>query len=77
MSSAVITPIKPADVVDQPASPYLTLDEACSYLRVKRQTFKNWRSQGRGPQALKLGGTLVRYTRDDLDAWARTQREVA
>lgn len=58
------------------ASPYLTLNEAATYLRIPLQTLKNWRVQGRGPRALKLGA-LVRYRVQDLDDWAASQLEVA
>lgn len=55
-------------------SPYITMQEAADYLRIPLQTLKNWRSQGRGPQALKLGA-LVRYRFQDIDEWAAAQLE--
>lgn len=55
-------------------SPYITMQEAADYLRIPLQTLKNWRSQGRGPQALKMG-SLVRYRFCDIDDWAAAQLE--
>jgi excisionase family DNA binding protein len=46
----------------------LDTEQAAEYLRVGPQTIRNWRTKGRGPEALKVG-SLVRYRRSDLDRW--------
>ncbi len=57
-------------------SPILTLTEAANYLRISPQTLKNWRATGRpSPTALRLGAA-VRFHIEDLELWARNQREV-
>lgn len=38
------------------------------YLGVTEQTLANWRYLGRGPRFYRVG-QLVKYDRDDLDAW--------
>ncbi|MDF2231589.1 helix-turn-helix domain-containing protein [Albimonas sp. CAU 1670] len=44
---------------------------AASYLTLRPATMRVWRSQGKGPNYKLVGGRLVRYHRDDLDAFAR------
>lgn len=47
--------------------PYMTTDEAVSYLKVSRTTLRRWASEGRIPAA-KIGKEW-RFRRSDLDAW--------
>lgn len=49
-------------------SPWLTTDQAAAYLSVSSGTLANWRSKGNGPH-YRAVGRLVRYHRDDLDAF--------
>ncbi|WP_038650808.1 helix-turn-helix domain-containing protein [Roseicyclus elongatus] len=49
-------------------SPWLTTEQAANYLSVSTGTLANWRSAGNGPR-YKAVGRLVRYHRDDLDAF--------
>ena len=52
---------------------YMTTAEAADYLRIKRDTLKVWRHRGTGPQFYKPSAGLVRYRRQDLDAWIELQ----
>jgi hypothetical protein len=40
---------------------------------IKPKTLQNWRSLGRGPAYLKLGGKVV-YSLDDLRKWLESRR---
>ena len=48
---------------------FLTTVEAARYLGLSPHTLKRYRVTGDGPVFHRFGG-LVRYRRDDLDAWA-------
>lgn len=50
----------------QPA--WLTPKEAATHIRVSERTLEGWRRQRRGPRWVKAGH-LVRYAREDVDAW--------
>jgi excisionase family DNA binding protein len=50
----------------------LTPVEAAELLRLRPATLNNWRSAGRGPKFVRVGG-LVRYPRDELECWVRAQ----
>ncbi len=52
----------------------LTIDEAAAYLKVPAETLRKWRSQGHGPQAVKLGRHL-RYRLDEIDRWIAEQEQ--
>lgn len=47
---------------------YVKTSEAATYVGYADQTLRGWRSAGRGPASLKLGGR-IRYYLVDLDAW--------
>ena len=49
-------------------SPYLTIEKAGELLGVHVKTLMKWKSKGRGPKFLKLGGR-IRYRQEDLDAF--------
>ena len=49
-------------------SPWLTTDQAAAYLSVSAGTLANRRSRGEGPR-YRAVGRMVRYHRDDLDAF--------
>lgn len=50
-------------------SPYVSVEEAAAYLRLKRRTLDNMRWIGGGPKYRKHGGRVF-YHRDDLKAWS-------
>lgn len=52
-----------------PQSPFLTTQEAASYLRISARTMENWRWSNDGPEYRKHGGTVV-YHLDDLNAFS-------
>ncbi|MBN2906366.1 MAG: helix-turn-helix domain-containing protein [Rhodobacteraceae bacterium] len=49
----------------------MTTEQAAAYLSVSAGTMRNWRSRGDGPRYHLLGGRLVRYEVEDLDAYMR------
>jgi excisionase family DNA binding protein len=53
-------------------SPWLTTEQAANYLGVGVRTLEDIRAAGRGPPTKRIGTRLVRYNRDDLDAWMQS-----
>lgn len=53
-------------------SPYVSVEEAAAYLRLKRRTLDNMRWIGGGPKYRKHGGRVF-YHRDDLKAWSESR----
>lgn len=54
--------------------PLLTLDELAAYLGLPKQTLYDWRVNGRGPRAYRIGKHL-RFTVRDIRAWVEGQHE--
>jgi hypothetical protein len=52
------------------SSPYLTVQEAAAFLRLRPRTLDNMRWRGIGPKYRKHGGRIV-YHIDDLIEWSR------
>ncbi len=52
-------------------TPWLTTDEAATYLRRSPRTLANWRFEKRGPPWHCTGAGGVVYHRDELDTWQR------
>lgn len=53
----------------RPATPWLDTEAAAAYLGSTAGTLKNWRATGRGPRYRIVQDRLIRYHRDDLDAF--------
>lgn len=53
--------------------PLFNTAEAAKYLVMSERTLERWRLQGAGPTYIKIG-SLVRYDRDDLEAWEQSMR---
>lgn len=53
------------------STPWLSTEEAARYLGARPGTLKNWRHRGEGPRYHVVNRRLVRYHRDELDAFAR------
>lgn len=51
-------------------TPFLTVEEAADWLRIKTRTLDNMRWRGEGPHWRKHGGTVV-YHIDDVKGWSR------
>lgn len=61
-----------------PANELMNADEAGAYLGgaskpISYQTLANWRTAGNGPKFTRLNGRMIRYRRNDLDAWLSRQ----
>lgn len=52
----------------------LTVDEAAQELNLSASWLNKLRLKGEGPSFIRLG-RLVRYTREDLEAWIESGRE--
>jgi predicted DNA-binding transcriptional regulator AlpA len=59
--------------------PLILPSEAADYLKVTVQTLARWRMArpGKGPPYCKLGRGLVRYRREDLEAWVQAAQSPA
>ena len=55
---------------------YLSTRAAADYLGLSSRTLDRYRVSGEGPVFHRFGGR-VRYTRSDLDAWAKARRRVS
>lgn len=53
----------------RPSTPWLDTEAAAAYLGSTAGTLKNWRATGRGPRYRVVQERLIRYHRDDLDAF--------
>ncbi len=56
-----------------PEPQYFDTVSSAAYLGVTRRQLESWRGLGCGPAYSKLG-RLVRYSRQDLDAWMAARR---
>lgn len=54
--------------------PLLSIEELAEYLHVPVTTIRDWRTDGKGPCAIKVGGR-VRFATSDVLAWLQQQRE--
>lgn len=54
----------------------LTIGQLAAFLNITTQTLYDWRSEGKGPVAIKVGA-LVRYRLADVEAWLEAHREPA
>jgi excisionase family DNA binding protein len=55
--------------------PLLSIEELAEYLDVPVTTIRDWRTDGKGPCAIKVGGR-VRFATSDVLAWLLRQREI-
>ena len=54
--------------------PLLSIEELAEYLDVPVTTIRDWRTDGKGPCAIKVGGR-VRFATSDVRTWLLRQRE--
>ena len=54
--------------------PLLSIEELADYLDVPVTTLRDWRTDGKGPCAIKVGGR-VRFATSDVLTWLLRQRE--
>ena len=52
----------------------LTLGDLAVLVQVSEKTLRRWRSEGRLPPAVEIGG-VVRWRREDVDAWLASNLE--
>jgi hypothetical protein len=58
---------------NETATPFLSVEEAAAYLRLKKRTLDNMRWMGTGPKFRKHGGRIF-YHLDDLREWSENSR---
>lgn len=49
----------------------ITEDEAAEFLTVSPETLRGWRTRGFGPRFIRLSRRAIRYSRADLEQFAR------
>ncbi|MDN5896653.1 MAG: helix-turn-helix domain-containing protein [Nocardioides sp.] len=54
--------------------PLLTIEALAEYLDVPVTTIRDWRTDGKGPCAIRVGGR-VRFAESDVLRWLTDQRE--
>ena len=54
--------------------PLLSIEALAEYLEVPVTTIRDWRTDGKGPCAIKVGGR-VRFATSDVLAWLEERRE--
>ena len=54
--------------------PLMTIDALAEYLDVPVTTIRDWRTDGKGPCAIRVGGR-VRFAVSDVLSWLAAQRE--
>lgn len=60
---------------DQTLRGDLNTREAADYLSVSTALLEKWRCKGGGPRYVKYGARIVRYRREDLDAYRNRYRQ--
>ncbi len=60
-------------MAEETASPFLTVEEAATYLRLKKRTLDNMRWMGTGPKFRKHGGRIF-YELGELKEWSLNGR---
>ncbi len=63
-------------MTEKTATPFLTVDEAATYLRLKKRTLDNMRWMGTGPKYRKHGGRIY-YHVDELKEWSLNSRRTS
>jgi excisionase family DNA binding protein len=54
--------------------PLLSIEDLARYLGVPVATIYDWRVDGKGPRAIKIG-RYVKFTLSDVQAWLAERRE--
>jgi len=49
--------------------PLLCTARAADFLNLHKSTLEHWRTQGTGPNFVRVGPKIVRYRTEDLDAY--------
>ncbi len=62
--------------IETTPSPYLTTEEAATYLRLRPSTLERWRCVGDGPSFRKFGRRVV-YLQAELEAFAELGRRAS
>ena len=53
---------------------FLTVREAAHFLGLSAHTLNAYRVSGKGPPFFVVGGRMIRYDRNQLEAWARSDQ---
>lgn len=72
--TAARTGPRAARAAKAPRRPLATPEEVAAYLRKEVKTLANWRAQGFGPKAAKIGHDVL-YDWADVDEWVESQKK--
>lgn len=61
---------------ERSGSTLLTTEQLSSEIQMSKRTITKWRSEGKGPKYITIGGR-VRYHRDDVNEWLNETRKKA
>ncbi|MCU0825880.1 MAG: helix-turn-helix domain-containing protein [Tabrizicola sp.] len=53
---------------------YMSPEVAAKYLDSSPWTLSDWRFKGKGPKYIRVGQRMVRYRKEDLDAFMEAQK---
>jgi len=68
--SQLAPPRDPGLMSSMPERPkLLAARDVADLLRVDTKTVRRWRSEGKLPAAIEIGGSIVRWRAADIDAW--------
>lgn len=63
-----------ANNVPTSLEPLISIEALSEYLDVPVTTIRDWRTDGKGPRAIRVGGR-VRFATSDVLSWLAEQRE--
>ena len=63
-----------ANAVPSSLEPLISIEALSQYLGVPVTTIRDWRTDGKGPRAIRVGGR-VRFATSDVLTWLDEQRE--
>ncbi len=73
LGAALVAELRAIAVAEAPPlAELLTVADVARLLRIEAKTVRRWRLEGLLPPALVLGG-VVRWRRDDFEAWLESQ----
>lgn len=63
-----------ANTIPSGLEPLISIEALSAYLDVPVSTIRDWRTDGKGPRAIRIGGR-VRFATSDVLSWLAERRE--
>lgn len=63
-----------ANTIPSDLEPLISIEALSAYLDVPVSTIRDWRTDGKGPRAIRIGGR-VRFATSDVLSWLAERRE--